>query len=305
MTRRRIHIGLGLAAASLAGVAAGLWLASTPDPLVAPLPERSPDPANGRVLYHAGSCGACHRAADAAHPHADLPIGGAPFPTPLGTFYPGNLTPDLETGLGAWSETDFANAMLRGLSPDGRHYFPAFPYTSFRHMSLADVSDLRAFLMSLPAVRSPARPPSLPLLGMARRGVGLWKRLAGEGITPPPEREPSSGASWSRGAYLTHTVGHCGECHTPRDGLMAMDPARLFVGGPHPAGDGKVPGLRGLIGSGRYTDAADLATALQYGETYGYDRLSSGGMGRIQENLAKLPHADLQAIAEYLASLEP
>jgi mono/diheme cytochrome c family protein len=261
-----------------------------------------PDVANGERLYHAGSCLYCHKARPGIPaPATDLPSGGAPFKTPVGTFYPGNLTPDADTGIGRWSEADFVNAMTRGLAPDGRHYFPAFPYPSFARMRVPDLLDLRAYLMSLPAARSPGREPDVPLLALARRGVGLWNRLGLREVPVAPD--PARGASWNRGAYLVQAPGHCGECHTPRSWLMVPDPARFLVGGPHPAGEGRVPSLRGLVRRGRYKDAADLALALQYGEAFGYDKLSSGGMGQIQSNLALLPESDLRAIAEYLVSL--
>ena len=298
MSRRRV----ALAAASLLGLAAvGFWAASAPGRLAPQtLPAHDPDLANGRVLFFAGSCIACHRGAD---PGADreLPSGGAPFKTPVGTFYPQNLTPDPETGLGRWSALDFLNAMRRGVSPRGRHYFPAFPYSSFRFTRTEDLLDLRAYLMSLQPVRSPERRATVPLLPLARRSVGVWKRLALRETPPAPE--PTRSAAWQRGAYLVRAPGHCGECHTPRNLLMIPIVSRAFEGGAHPAGEGKVPSLRGLLARHRYKDAADLALALEFGETYGYDKISSGGMGRIQANLARLPQSDLQAIAEYLVSL--
>jgi mono/diheme cytochrome c family protein len=271
----------------------------------AALPDHVADPARGEVLYHAGSCGSCHKAAEGA-PGAEegLPTGSAPFATPVGTFYPGNLTPDKETGLGRWSEADFVNAMVRGISPDGAHYFPAFPYASYRLMPLEDVLDLRAYLMTLPAVRSPAREPDMPAAGLARRGVGLWKWVGlEEGVFEP---DPSRSETWNRGAYLTNGPGHCGECHTPRTAFMTPDESRHMAGGPHPGGEGEgdVPSLTGLVARGRYKDAADLTLALQFGETFGYDKLSSGGMADIQMNLAKLPESDVRAISEYLISLD-
>lgn len=299
-SRRRWLAAAGIAAA---GVAAALWL-SRPRPLPATvLPAHAADPRRGEVLYRVGSCHACHRAAPGEVGEATgAPVGTAPFPTPFGTFYPGNLTPAPETGLGRWRAIDFVNAMARGLAPDGRHYFPAFPYTSFRSVRVDDLLDLWAYLQSLEPVAAPARAPSLPLLPVARRGVGLWKRL----LPPPPPipEDPGRSAAWNRGAYLVLGPGHCGECHTPRDLLMRMRSDRALAGGPHPGGEGTVPSLRGLAARGRYRDAADLALALQYGEELGYDKLSSGGMARIQVELGKLPEPELAAIAEYLMSLD-
>jgi mono/diheme cytochrome c family protein len=267
------------------------------------LPVHTADLANGETMFHAAACLWCHAPPEEAR-DADrtLPTGGAPFKTPVGTFYPGNLTPDPETGLGRWSERDFINAMKRGLAPDGTHYFPAFPYPSYAAMRVSDLRDLRAYLMALPAVRSPRREPEMRLEWLARRGVGLWKRLALRETDVVSRSDRTE--SWNRGAYLVRAPGHCGECHTPRDRLMVSDERRYLGGGPHPGGEGDVPSLRGLVARERYKDAADLALALQFGETYGYDKLSSGGMGAIQESLARLPEHEIQAVAEYLVALE-
>jgi mono/diheme cytochrome c family protein len=299
------------AAGLLAAAAAAFWIATAPGTLPASaIPAHQADLANGRTLFRAGSCLWCHQPApEAKGADRALPSGGAPFKTPVGTFFPQNLTPDRETGIGRWSELDFVNAMARGVSPGGRHYFPAFPYPSFRLMRVEDLLDLRGYLMSLPAVRSPERPaslvllPSPRLLPLARRGVGLWKLLGLRG-SAAVATDPSRGASWNRGAYLVQAPGHCGECHTPRNLLMVPDAKRFLAGGRHPGGEGRVPSLLRLVARKRYKDAKDLALALQFGETYGYDKLSSGGMGQIQTNLAQLPESDLRAIADYLVSQE-
>ena len=299
--KRPSHRRLAAIACVLAVAAFAFYALSRPEPLPASaLPRHSPDRANGEVLYHAGSCFACHKAAASAADRS-LPSGGSPFKTPIGTFYPQNLTPDADTGLGRWSEADFVNAMTRGLSPDGRHYFPAFPYMAYRAMRLEDVLDLRAYLMSLPAVQAVAPRHRVPLLGFARRGVGLWKRLAF--AQAPFARAAGGSDSWKRGAYLVNAPGHCGECHTPKNVLMIEDLGRHLAGGPHPGGEGKVPSLRALVARKKYKDAHDLVLALQNGEELGYEDLSSGGMGAIQANLAKLPEPDVRSIAEYLVSL--
>jgi mono/diheme cytochrome c family protein len=301
MTKRRC---LGALATLLAAGAAVFWLLSRPDPLPATaIPAHEADLRNGETLYHAGSCLACHRPPDeASGVDRGLPSGGRPLPTPIGVFYPQNLTPDPETGLGRWSEADFVNAMSRGLAPDGRHYFPAFPYTAYRAMPVADLLDLRAYLMGLPAVEARHPPHDVPQLGLARRGAGLWKRVAFR--QPPYSPAPGRPVSLTRGAYLVNGPGHCGECHTPRGWLMIEDLARHMAGAPHPAGEGKVPSLRGLLVRKRYTGVDDLVLALQHGETFGYESLSSGGMAAIQESLARLPEPDVRAIAEYLLSLQ-
>jgi mono/diheme cytochrome c family protein len=295
--RRRIAAALALGAVLVAAVFFVLTAARPSDRL---LPAHTPDVANGEMLFHAGGCMACHKPPFGAD-DSDLPTGRAAFSTPIGTMYPGNLTPDPDTGIGRWTAEEFVDAMTEGVSPDHRHYFPAFPYTSYRNMRDEDVLDLRAYLMSLPPVRSSQRDADVPMIGLARRIVGLWKRFAFRGRTfrPDPDRD----AVWNRGAYLVQGPGHCGECHTPRNALMILDDSRQLEGGPHPRGEGHVPSLRNLIDRGRYADAADLTLALQFGETLGYDKLSSGGMAAVQMNLARLPEDDLRAISEYVVSL--
>jgi mono/diheme cytochrome c family protein len=303
--RRRRTVLLAGGAAVVMGSLAVLWELSAPGPPPPLPPEHVADIANGERLFHAGSCLACHLPGPrAATTDPGLPAGGAAFKTPVGTFYPQNLTPDLQTGIGRWTPADFVRAMMRGISPKGEHYFPAFPYTSFRGMTVGDVLDVRAYLMTLRPIRSPEIPADVPLRWLARRGVGLWNRLALRHPVPIPD--PGRNAVWRRGAYLVRGPGHCGECHTPRNLLMILDPdpRRALSGAPHPAGEGHVPSLRGLVARGRYKDAADLALALRYGATLGFDRLESGGMGLIQTNLGQLPESDLQAMAVYLVSLD-
>jgi mono/diheme cytochrome c family protein len=289
-------------AAAVAAAAVTLFVLTSARPSRQALTAHVADPARGEVLYHVGGCISCHKASPIAGVEGP-PTGEAPFETPVGTFWPGNLTPDPETGLGGWTAEEFVDAMARGVSPDRQHYVPAFPYTSYRHMPVEDLLDLWAFLQQLEPVHAPGRNADLRMPGLARRAVGLWKRIALDeaGLQPDPQRSES----WNRGAYLVNGPGHCGECHTPRNALMIPDGSRAFAGGPHPRGDeGEVPSLLELQARGRYADVSDLVLALQFGETLGYDRLSSGGMADIQINLAKLPDDDLRAISEYLLSLE-
>ena len=280
------------------------WLLSAPRPLTAAdLPTHTGDAKNGERLYHAAGCHSCHLPGpDAAGIDAALPAGGAPLKTPVGTFYPPNLTPDPETGLGNWTDLEFVNAMQRGIGKSGRHLIPAFPYTSYAHMKREDVIDIRAYLASLPLVKNATRPQDVPLQPVVRRGIGLWKLIGFDSAITQPDAGQTD--SWNLGRSLVDGPGHCNECHTPRTVFMASDMSRYLAGGPHPEGDGKVPSLRGLIERGRYKDANDIKLALQNGELLGYDKLSSGGMGKVQTNMSKLPDADVAAIAEYLASLK-
>jgi len=139
-------------------------------------------------------------------------------------------------------------------------------------------------------------------LPLVRRGLSLWKWLAVDDT--PWKPDPAQSASWNRGSYLVNGPGHCQECHTPRTLFMASNTSMAFMGGAHPEGTGKVPSLRGLVARGRYKDAGDLVLAFQNGDALGYEHMASGGMGEVQNNLSKLPEADVKAIAEFVLSLQ-
>ena len=275
------------------------WVASSPRPfLAADIPAHTANAENGKLLYNIGGCISCHASvADAA-----MPAGGKPLATPIGVLYPPNLTPDPETGLGRWSNVEFVNAMQKGLSPEGSHLIPAFPYTSYAHMKVEDVLDIKAYLDSLPPVKNQTPPNEVLFQPIIRRGLGLWKWIGLDETKWQPDATQT--ANWNRGSYLVNGPGHCSECHTPRTIFMSNDVSKLFAGGPHPDGKGQVPSLRDLISRKRYKDAADLVLAFQNGETFGYDKMSSGGMGEVRKNIALLPEGDIAAIAEYVASLK-
>jgi mono/diheme cytochrome c family protein len=280
------------------------WLLSAPRPLPASaIPAYTGNVANGELLYTAGGCRNCHKPnAEQAGLDPNLPSGGFPLKTPIGVLYPPNLTPDAQTGIGNWSDLDFVNAVQRGISKSGQHLIPAFPYTSYASMPVGDVLDIKAYLMSLPPVASPRREADIPIAFLLRRGLGVWKFLGLD--TTPWQPDASQTATWNRGSYLVNGPGHCGECHTPRNLIMARDNSRFLMGGAHPEGKGKVPSLHGLVETKRYKDQKDLVLAFQNGEVLGYENMSSGGMGQVQANMAKLPQADVEAIAEYLISLK-
>jgi mono/diheme cytochrome c family protein len=293
----------GLALLAVLGLVV-FWLASAPRPLPqSALPIHTADVANGETLYNAGGCKSCHKAnTEVAGLDANLPSGGSPLKTPIGTLYPPNITPDMETGIGKWTDLEFVNAVQRGISHDGQHLIPAFPYTSYAAMRTEDVLDIKAYLMSLAAVNSPKRAADIPVAFVLRRGLGLWKWIGLD--TTPWAADASQNEIWNRGSYLVNGPGHCAECHTPRNIFMARDNSKYLMGGPHPEGVGKVPSLHGLVESKRYKDKNDLVLAFQNGESFGYEHMSAGGMGQVQTNLSKLPQADVEAIAEYLVSLK-
>jgi mono/diheme cytochrome c family protein len=301
----RAKLWLSLGAVVIIGGALLFWTSLPQTVAFADLSGHQPDIKNGELLYHAGGCISCHAPAKESGRDPKIPSGGAPLATPIGTLYPPNITADKETGIGNWTDADFINAMQHGVSPKGENLIPAFPYTSYRNMTVADVLDIKAYLFSLPTVHAENPDVGLPLSWFARHGIGVWKRLALTG-TPGQSTtiDPAQSASWNRGAYLVNGPGHCAECHTPRNLLMIPKADQAFMGGPHPSGKGKVPSLHSVIARGDFESVDDLATGLKDGEDGGYDHLTYGGMGEVQKNIAQLPDADIHAIAEYITSLK-
>lgn len=279
-----------------------VWVLSAPRPRYSAEEWRAlgltGDAQAGRLVFYAGGCESCHQS-----PGQDDRLklgGGLELKTPFGSFYAPNISPDPVDGLGAWRDVDIANALMSGVSPDGQHLYPAFPYTSYRRMAPKDVADLAAFLRTLPAVKGRAPPNALAFPFSIRRAVGLWKRMFfnDSGLKP----DPSQSEQWNRGRYLVEGPGHCGECHTPRNFLGAMDSSRKLAGGPMPDGHGKSGNLRG--GDFLTWTEADIVEALTSGFTPAGDVLG-GGMNAVVRNLSQLPESDRHAIAVYLKSLPP
>jgi mono/diheme cytochrome c family protein len=292
------------AAVLLALVGGGaFWLLTAPDRLdattLAALPEG--DAARGEMVFWAGGCASCH-AADKASGEEKLRLGGGRrFASDFGTFVAPNISSDPEDGIGAWSTADLANAMLRGVSPDGRHYYPAFPYTSYTRMDVGDVADLRAYLATLPAVSGRAPDHELAFPFTLRRGLGLWKRvfLSDTPVIAVDESDPAL----VRGRYLVEGPGHCGECHTPRNFAGGLETSRWMAGAPNPDGDGRIPNVTPGAG-GIDWSAGDIAYYLETGFTPEFDSVG-GSMLAVQQNMAMLPAADRDAIAAYIVALPP
>jgi nicotinate dehydrogenase subunit B len=227
--------------------------------------------------------------------------GGRPIETPFGTVWTSNLTPDPETGLGRWSFAAFERAMRHGVSRDGRHLYPAFPYTSFAGMTEGDLMALWAYVRSLEPVV--AEVPRARMLGPAalRPGMAVWN-LAFHEATPLAE-VPGRDAVWNRGRYLVETVGHCSACHSPR-GLLGAEAggARALTGAM--VQGWWAPALAGPEAAARGWDEARLKDYLATG--HAPELASAGGpMAAVAGNLAHLPEEDVAAMARYLASLIP
>ena len=291
---------LFLLAIVAAVIGAGVfWFVTIPATVPASaLSAHTPDQANGKTIFHAGGCASCH-----ATPGQDDKTklgGGLGLKSPFGTFYVPNISPDPNDGIGKWSEADFVTAMMKGTSPDGRHYFPAFPYTSYQRMRVADVRDLFAHIKTLPAVQGKVRDHDVPFPFNVRRSLGGWKFLFLDG--EPFRPDSAKPAEWNRGAYLANGPGHCAECHSPRNALGGIIAAQRFAGGPNPEGEGWVPNIT-QKGLGEYSDK-DIAYVLETGNTPDGDSVG-GAMTAVVRNTAQLPAADRNAIAAYIKSLPP
>jgi mono/diheme cytochrome c family protein len=250
------------------------------------------------VFRSAGGC-SCHT--DRAKHGATL-AGGRAIKVPFGTFYSTNITPDRETGIGAWSERDFVRSMREGVAPDGSHYFPVFPYTSFTKMSDADLGDLWAYLSAQAPVRRANRPHEIRAPYGWRVLLPLWKWIYfRKGPFAPDTARP---AEWNRGAYLVNGPGHCSECHTARNRFGAPRD-ELYLAGARDGPEGEpapniTPDADTGIGEWR---SQDVVWLLQTGSKPDGDSVQGLMAEEIELGSEHLPVADLEAIATYLRGL--
>ena len=287
-------------AAVIIGFALFWWLSSPADIVDATTPDA--DAARGETVFWAGGCASCHAAKGAEGDQKLLLGGGHRLKTPFGTFVTPNISPDVETGIGNWNIQQFANAMIEGVSPQGKHYYPSFPYTSYNKMNRQDVADLFAYLRTLPPVSRANEAHELPLPFQWRRPLGIWKLMFASTDWAHPADPPD--ATLQRGRYLVEALGHCGECHTPRNLLGGPDTNRSLAGGPAPEGEGKIPNITPHADGIGGWSAEDIAYYLESGFTPDFDS-AGGSMVAVQQNMARLPKSDLEAIAAYLKSVPP
>jgi mono/diheme cytochrome c family protein len=287
--------------APVALLALAFWIMTLPGGrLEDDLPSHIADLKNGADLFHAGACASCHAEPDSDDDGPLLLGGGRELPTEFGLFRVPNISPDTETGIGGWSDIDFVNAMQVGVSPDGRHYYPAFPYPSYSRMSLEDVLDLKAFIDTLPPVAHVVGPHELGFPWNLRRGVGLWKKRYLD--STPVIAVDQQDDLLLRGRYLVEGVAHCGECHTPRDRFGGLDRNRWLSGAPNPDGEGNIPNITPHDDGLSDWSQKDLAYYFRSGLTPDFDT-SGGSMVEVQENLARLSDFDREAIAAYLKAI--
>ncbi len=294
---RRIVLAVVLAGVAAFGVYG--WLTATPSAVVVVTEAAyTPDLANGQTTFNVGGCSSCH--AVPGQPDRLKLGGGLALVSPFGTFYAPNISPDPVDGIGRWAEAQFVTAVTKGVSPSGTHYFPAFPYTTYAHARISDIRDLFAYLKTLAPVSGKVRDHDVPFPFNIRRNIGIWKWLFMDaGPFMPDTARP---AQWNRGAYLVNSLGHCAECHSPRNFLGGIVAAQRFAGGPDPDGKGFVPNItqKGISD----WNEKDIAYFLESGQTPDGDS-AGGSMVSVIRNISQLSEADRNAIATYIKSLPP
>jgi len=265
-------------------------------PALAGAPPSTDLLARGEYLAKAADCVACHTVPESGKPFA----GGVAFHLPFGTIYSSNITADPQYGIGGWSDDDFVRAVREGVRKDGAHLYPAFPYTSYTLLSRSDVLAIKAYLFSLPKIPESNRPNELAFPFNQRWAMGFWnaaffksRRFAAE---------PGQSPQWNSGAYLATALGHCDECHTPRNLGYGLEHGNELAGE-------ELQGWRAYnitsdpkYGIGSWSDQ-DIADYLRTGHAAGHAS-ASGPMGEaVAHSLQYLDTADISALVVYLRSV--
>lgn len=293
-----------LAAGALGGlciVGAG-WFLTRAQPLSAEaletLTQHPADATRGEAVFWSAGCAGCHAApgVELSDPRDGWLVlaGGRRLDSPFGAFVMPNVSMDPVHGIGDWTLAEFAGAIVNGTSPQGQHYYPAFPYASYAGADLGDIADLWAFWQTLPADSTPSQPHEVGFPFNIRDGIGLWKAVfTGGAATSLTPEDPVL----TRGRYLAEVLGHCGECHRPRNALGGQDRSLSFLGGPNPAGEGRIPSLPPEGWS-----QTDIALYLSSGFTPSFD-VAGGAMAEVIASYRHVSEADRMAIAAYLTAL--
>lgn len=281
-------------AVAASGIVAGLCLVV---PAVAQTAVDADLIKRGEYLTHAADCEACHTV-EGGKPY----IGGRAFTLPFGVIFSPNITPDVQTGIGSWSDDEFVRALHQGIGKDGEHLYPAFPYASYTGLSRDDALAIKAYLFSLPPVEQESKENTLTFPFNQRWGMTFWNlvNLVDKRFSPDPKQSDD----WNRGNYLANALGHCGECHTPRTLSFGLNTSRSFAGA-------EIEGWRAYNltsdkdrGLGSWTDA-QLESYLSTGHAEGRGAAAGPMEEVVRLSLSHLTQPDIQALAVYLRSLPP
>jgi nicotinate dehydrogenase subunit B len=287
--------GIAALCAAVVGIGAAVlpWRAITPIARPDASVYSAATIARGEQLAALGDCAVCHTAANGI-----LNAGGRPLQTPFGTIYSTNITPDVETGIGAWSYPAFERAMREGIHRDGRNLYPAFPYTHFARTTDADLQALYAYLMAQAPVRAEIPENALAFPFNLRPLMAGWNALFHR---PTVFRaDPTKSETWNRGAYLVESLGHCSACHSPRNALGAEKQNAYLAGGF--AEGWEAPALTSLSRAPIPWTEDELYAYLRTGESR-FHGVAAGPMAPVVKELAALPDQEIRAMAVYLGSL--
>jgi mono/diheme cytochrome c family protein len=298
-SRRLRIIGAAASAVAVIAVSVLVWRLEDRDPEVS-APDVAPSPelvARGEYLARAADCAACHNV-----PGGEPFAGGLPFKLPFGTIYSTNITSDREMGIGTWSDDDFVRALHRGIAKDGTYLYPAFPYTSYSELSRDDAVAIKAYIFSLPAVHKAPPPDELSFPFNQRWTMAFWNLafLDAHRFRDAPDLSTEE----NRGAYLATALGHCGECHTPRNLAFAMDNGRLFAGTMIEGWHAYNITPDKASGVGDWSDQ-ELEDYLKAGHSDGRGS-AAGPMGEaVANSLQYLTSPDVAALVSYLRKIKP
>ena len=266
------------------------------DPTGVPVALKGADiVARGEYLTRAADCVVCHTAKDGV-PFA----GGRAFVLPFGTLYSTNITPDVETGIGSYTDANFLNAVHKGIGRNDTKLYPAMPYASYTYMSDADALAIKAYLFTLPPLHAPAPANTLSFPFNQRGLMSLWSAF----FNPDRRFEPNveRGPEWNRGAYLAEALAHCGECHTPRNLAFALNNRQKFAGAVQAGWRAYNITADHASGVGAWSDE-DLASYLSIGHADGRGT-ASGPMGEeVDESSSHLKPSDIAALVAYLRTV--
>ena len=245
---------------------------------------------NGAYVFDAAGCASCHMI-KGSEDRLSL-AGGQSFSTNFGVFYAPNVSMSVINGIGDWTLDQFATAVREGVSPEGEHYFPAFPYTSYTKITDQDIVDLWTFWQTLPTVETANKAHDISFLYSIRRNLRVWKLLYADAAYVSQEG--------TRGAYLVEALGHCAQCHTPRDMLGGLDENRWMMGARSIDGRGDIPTISP---SQLKWSTEEITEYLSTGFTPEYD-VVGGHMAAVVDNMSRLTYEDRNAISTYLKKLQ-
>ena len=312
-TRKRILTGVGIVI--LIGIGALSWAGLRPgpmdfagatvnlgefggDPTGVPPDFDSTDPiARGQYLAEAADCLACHTAEG-----GEAFAGGRAFVTEFGTIYSTNISPDVETGIGSWSDADFLRAVHEGVSEDGERLYPAFPYAAYTYLTEADVLAIKEYLFSQTPISSSPPENTLRFPYNQRWLMGFWGMLYNPNSRFEPVADQS--LSWNRGAYMVEALGHCGDCHTPRTPLQSLDNRRKFAGGMAEGWRAYNLSSHEVSGIGSWSED-DLENYLRTGRAENRGSAFGPMAEAVHLSFAKMTDSDIRSIVEYIRSVPP